>query len=347
MFDKVFIKKMKNFGIFIVIYTLFFALFFSTISYTLPFVLGVIIAIITIPLTRFIRCKLKFPNGIASLASTLIVFITLFLILSTIILKVSIEIKQLLISMPSIYLLSDRLQGYINDLRLYYDQIDPSIIERVQSQLTTFISTGYDIFVNILKRGLTLAIGLPIMVMIIFITLIATFFFTRDLPQFKSRFLNVFSTEGSEKVRAVWSEAVKMIASYLRAYSIVITVGFLETLIGLSLLKIKYALLLSLLASFLDVLPILGMAALYFPLAIFFILSKNYLTAIFLIIIYVIITIVRQILEPKLVSSSLGLHPIAVLASIFIGIKAYGFLGMIYLLSLLVFYNILKKTDIL
>lgn len=347
MFDKIFIKKMKNFGIFIVIYTLFFALFFSTISYTLPFVLGIIIAIITIPLTRFLKCKLKLSNGLASLASTLFVFIVLFLIITTIIIKITAEIKLLLISMPNIYIISERLQNYISDLRIYYDQIDPSIIEKVQSQLSTFISSGYDLVVNILKKGLSLAIGLPIVMMIIFITLIATFFFTRDLPEFRIKFLRIFSSEGSDKVRAVWSEAVKMIAGYLKAYSTVVTIGFLETLIGFSIFNVKYALLLSLLASFLDILPILGMASLYFPLAIFYFISKKYLTAILIIILYVVVTIVRQIIEPKLVSSSLGLHPIAVLASIFIGIKAYGFLGMIYLLSLLVFYNILKKTDIL
>lgn len=347
MFDKLFIKRLKNFGIFIVIYTIIFTLFFSTISYTLPFVLGLVIAIITIPLTRFLRCKLKLKNGIASIISTLLVFVVLFFILSAIIIKVTSEVRLLLISMPNFYTISNYIQDSIKDIRLLYDKIDPTIVSKLESQLSSFVYSGYDLIVELLKKTLSFAIGLPVAMMIIFITLIATFFFTRDLPSIKDKFLNIFSVDGTSKVRAVWSEAVKMITGYLKAYSTIVTIGFLETFIGFSLIHVKYALLLSIVASFFDVLPILGMAAIYFPLAGFYFITGKYLTGILIILLYLLVTVVRQILEPKLVSSSLGLHPIAVLAAIFIGIKAYGFIGMIYLLSLMVFYNILRKTNIL
>ncbi|WDU82840.1 AI-2E family transporter [Caloramator sp. Dgby_cultured_2] len=134
-----------------------------------------------------------------------------------------------------------------------------------------------------------------------------------------------------------------MLVNYLKSYSILVSLTFIESFIAFTSLKFNYALLLSLLCAFLDIFPILGIGLVYFSLAAYFLLVKNYYIAIALVIIYIIITIIRQIVEPKLVSSTLGLNPIFVLASIYIGVKAYGFLGMLYLLFLMVFYNILKK----
>lgn len=93
--------------------------------------------------------------------------------------------------------------------------------------------------------------------------------------------------------------------------------------------------------------PILGIACVYLPLAIYYWLIGDHIVAIFLLVLYIAVTVVRNIIEPKIVSQSLNLHPVAVLAAMFIGLKAYGFLGMLYLIFLMIFYNILKKVNVL
>jgi predicted PurR-regulated permease PerM len=75
--------------------------------------------------------------------------------------------------------------------------------------------------------------------------------------------------------------------------------------------------------------------------------TGNYFAAIGLIVLFVLISAVRQIVEPRIVSTSLGLHPVLVLAVIFIGLKAYGFIGMIYLTFLIVLYKVLKTAKVL
>jgi sporulation integral membrane protein YtvI len=347
VFDEKFLVRLKSFGIFIAIYTLVFFLFFSTISYTLPFVLAFIIALITRPLTRFLRKKLRFPSGLAALISTLFVFVVLFFIVSAILVKITTEAKLLLTSLPNMETTMNYITKYIMKLQVYYEQLDPSIVEKLQSQIATSLSSTLDITVKVLNALVSFAIGLPMVVIVIFITLLATFFISKDMPMMQGAASRVFSPNGKEKFRQLSGETTRVLFGYARAYGTVITLGFLETLIGFSLLRVKYALLLSILAVTLDVLPILGIAAVYFPLSIFYFIKGKYVTAIGILILYVIVTIVRQIVEPKLVSSSLGLHPVAVLAAIFIGLKAYGFLGMIYLLFLMVFYNIFRKVDVL
>jgi predicted PurR-regulated permease PerM len=76
-------------------------------------------------------------------------------------------------------------------------------------------------------------------------------------------------------------------------------------------------------------------------------IGNNYFAGIGLLILYALVFVVRQVAEPRIVSSSLGLHPVSVLAAIFIGLKANGIAGMFFCMFLVVFYNIFKKVNII
>jgi len=65
------------------------------------------------------------------------------------------------------------------------------------------------------------------------------------------------------------------------------------------------------------------------------------------IILYILAVIIRQVIEPKIVSSSLGIYPLAIIIAIFIGLKAYGFIGMIFTVFLVVFYTVLQKVGVM
>lgn len=347
MFNQLFIKKAKNFIIFIVIFTALFALFFSTLSYTGPFVFAIFIAIITRPFTSFLKKKLKFSSSIAALISTGLVFIILTVLLSALFFKITIEAKSLLSSMPSYDSAVKFFEGFISKLKVYYDQIDPSLTEKLNTEIASLSTTVINMTTNVVKALIATAIGLPVILMVIFIAFLATYFFSKDLLRMEIRFTSIFSPKGKENVIAVWKESGKMVIGYFKSYSIVVSLTFLESFIGFSILNIKYALILSIACALLDVLPIIGISAVYLPLAVIFLSTGRYATAIGLMVLLTAITIIRQIIEPKLYATTLGLHPAAVLVAIFIGIKAYGFLGMIYLLCVMVLYKILRKVDVL
>ncbi|MBZ4662531.1 MAG: ytvI [Caloramator sp.] len=347
MFDKQFLIKLRNFAIFIVIYTLVFFLFFSTLSYTLPFVIGIIVSLISLPLVKFLKHKLKFKDSIASLISVLLVYIIFVLLLIGIFTKITYEIKQLVSSIPNVNTFIPYIQEYFDKLRLYYDAIDPAIVQKINDQITKFAYSSLDISLSILNKLLSIILKLPVIFLVLFVSLLSSYFFSKDMLNFRSSILNIFTPDGKKKFSLIIDELNKSLTGYIKAYSFIVTLSFVETYIGFSVLNIKYALILSIVSAIFDVLPILGIGAVYSLVALYYIITKKYIIAFGIIILYLIVTVVRQILEPKLVSASLGLHPVAVLAAIFIGIKAYGFVGMIYLIFLMVLYNILKKTKIL
>ena len=91
-----------------------------------------------------------------------------------------------------------------------------------------------------------------------------------------------------------------------------------------------YPLLIALLIAFADAMPILGSGTVMIPWAIISAIHGDVRLALALIILYVIISIVRQILEPKMVSRQIGIHPIFTLLAMYTGYKTLGFFGILF-----------------
>ena len=85
----------------------------------------------------------------------------------------------------------------------------------------------------------------------------------------------------------------------------------------------------ALLIAFSDALPILGSGTVMLPWAVFCGMQGDINLSIALIILYIIITVARQVLEPKVVSHEIGIHPIFTLIAMYTGYKVIGILGML------------------
>lgn len=346
-------QKIEKLTFFFITYTLCFYLFFATLKYTMPFVLALLFSLILKYPTKLMIEKLKLKSWIASLTSTLIFFGMLIFIIIMIFTSLINEIigltgylqKILSDNSSSIYNYFTSIQGYLYNLN-----IDPAITDSIKSNLsnsaTKIINTSISAGTSIVQGTLTILGYIPYIVMVIIFTLITTYFFTNRISSSNSS--NIFSPliKGNDKVIIIINHAKKMLGNYFLSYLLIIFITFLITLIGFNVFGIKYALVLSILCAVLDLLPVVGMPVIYFPLSITNIISKNYVVGIGLLILYAIVFVVRQIIEPKIMSSSLGLSPIAVLAAIFIGLQANGISGIIFCMFLVVFYEILKKVDI-
>lgn len=349
MFNSDFIKNLKNFGIFLIIYTALFVLLYSTSSFTFPFILAFAIAFFIQPVTRFFRNKLKFRRNTPALMASITVYIIIFALLTLLFYSIISEAKQLLINLssanPDIVLKPAR--NIINEIGLYFQNIDPSFIEKNSSQFSSLIKNSLNIVGKSLNAFLSIALSIPMWITIIFIVILSTYFFSRDMTDIKKRVVSVFSESGREKFEKVWYQGIRMLTQYAKAYFFIYFLTFLQTLIGFSILGVKYSVILSIVSAVADILPVFGIGLIYLPLALVYLLSGNYFAGIGILILFILISIVRQIVEPKIVSTSLGIHPVATLVAIFIGLKAFGLIGMIFFTFLIVFYKVLKNSKIL
>ena len=161
--------------------------------------------------------------------------------------------------------------------------------------------------------------------MVTFITFIATYFLSKDMPVIENKFLSIFSSTGKDKVKNILKEGNRMILVYIRSYAIILSITFIETLIGFSILGVDYTLILSAVAALVDILPVLGVGSVYMPLAVIYFFTGKKFISIGLIILYVIVIVVRQVIEPKLVSTSLGIPPVLILGCYIYRIKSLWF----------------------
>jgi len=349
MFNEQFIKSLKKLGIFLLLYTVIFVLFFWTLPYTFPFIAAFFIAFLIQPVTKFFKEKLKLTKSIPSLLSSILVYIVFFGLVALLFYKIISEAAMLLSNLSNLNLdiIMNPVREIIGDIGTYFKNIDPNFIEKNSSQIYQVLTNGINILGKSLNAFLSIAASIPLWITILFIIIMSTYFFSRDMTAIKEKVMSLFSEKGREKFLKVWYEGIKILSQYIKAYLLIYSLTFLQTLFGFSILGVKYAVILSLICTITDILPVLGIAVIYLPLAAIYLISGNYFTSAGLIILFLLISVVRQIVEPRIVSSSLGIHPVLILAAIFIGLKAYGFTGMIYFTFLVVFYKILKASKML
>ena len=346
-------KKIDKVILFFVIYSICFIVFFGTLNYTLPFVLALICASILKKPALYIMKKFKLKNGVASLIVTIIFFTIILSLMTWGITSLTQEGIQLGKNIQEYFYKAyyTKINTFYDKINAYYKNLDPSIVKSIDSNINNISSKISAFTVNItskiLKAFVNFLTSIPYLIMLILFTLLATYFFTKDMTSSKKMLANFLPRGKSDKFFYIYAETKRMIGNYLVSYLIIIGITFAETLILFIIFKVKYAVLLSILAAILDILPVVGISAVYIPLAIFYFFSKQYIQAFGLLISYVVVSIIRQLIEPKIVSSTLGIHPVAVLAAIFIGLKAHGISGMFFCMFLVVFYNILKKVDVL
>ncbi len=115
----------------------------------------------------------------------------------------------------------------------------------------------------------------------------------------------------------------------IKGYAILMLMTFLELLAGFLILRVKYALLLSLLIAVIDILPVLGTGTVLIPWGIAGLILKNTALGIGILVLYAVITVIRNFAEPKIIGKQIGINPLFTLLSMFIGIKLLGFAGVI------------------
>ena len=327
--------KKLYFILYIVLILIMVLLLFKLGIFLFPFVIAVFFSIITQPFANFLQNKLKFSKKFATITS-IVVFLLFFLSF------ISITSLRLF---GEIYKLSKNINNYAEEFkRLWTLTIDQSHIylgylpkgftEQIKNSVAGFISMGSSKFGRFINGLIYFVTSIPTIIIYICITVLSTFFISLD----KKEILNFLEQQLPEswlrKVYNIKREMFTVLGSYVKAQIILMTICFFELLISFNILfflefNVSYPLLISIVICLIDALPILGAGAVLLPWAgISFILGDIKL-GIALILIYLLVLSVRQMLEPKLISQNIGVHPLVTLISMYSGFKFFGVMGFL------------------
>ena len=148
----------------------------------------------------------------------------------------------------------------------------------------------------------------------------------RGLSKFVVGVIGKRTYENCVKIKNI---LVGSVFKLLKGYAFLMLLTFSELFIGFLVLRVKYALLLSLLIAVIDILPVLGTGTVLIPWGIAELLFENTALGIGLLVLYAVITVIRNFAEPKIIGRQMGINPLFTLLSMFIGIKLLGFAGVI------------------
>lgn len=300
-----------------------------------PFVLGFIIAFTLRPLIKWINKKIKINNKIVALIVLLLFYSLIGTALFFTLLKIFTMLKNLFEGLPQMY--ASEIQPLINQVSIWINdvfyRINPDIINFVQEfdkgimeQLGSIVTNFSSGAINLLTSMIT---KLPSFFLSFLFTIISSFFITLDYEKI-TKFLDYQITDKNRKIfSSIKRNIVDVVLNFLKAYGILLSVTFIESAIGLSLMKRENAIGISLIIALVDILPVLGTGTILVPWAFIEFFNGNLPDAIGLGILYGVITIVRQVLEPRVVGDSIGLYPLVTLIAMFLGVKYFGAIGLL------------------
>lgn len=215
---------------------------------------------------------------------------------------------------------ASRLEAQFGDG--FGDKIDAFVYDTINSYLSSLGSKIPNLIASI-------ALSLPEIIVFLTVMILSSFYFCFDRGELGAFFARAFPSVFGEKFTGFRSKLKTSFGGYLRAYMILFLLTLAEVFVGLSVLRVKYSFLLSLFIALIDILPILGVGSVLIPWAIFEIMMKNMRMGLGLLILYGVVLIIRQIVEPKLISKGIGIHPLAAVVSIYAGLRLFGIVGMI------------------
>ena len=287
--------------VFVVIGTLLVKCYFE------PFLSIIIMFIICTPIYK-IMIKAKIPSKIAGALS--IILINLIIILIGIYLGS--EIVDIFKKVYSRNL--EVINKFIQDISIAINidfkdfKIGKSVVSMINDQ-------------NI-RRG---AVSTGESILAYFIGNICTFFVLIDKEKILDLISKIFPNEIMLKFWAQKENFIQMIV----IEGILVLISTLEIIIGFIILKVPNSFTLAVICGILDILPYVGTIIVFIPIIIYNIVMKNFLCAFGLICLYILVQVIREILEAKFLGDKLNIHPLVILLSIYIGVKVFGILGIL------------------
>jgi sporulation integral membrane protein YtvI len=282
----------------------------------LPFIIAYTIAAMLQPAVRFLCKHAKVPKKLSVLVLVLVVTTLIFLLCYLILDRVYTELTVLSQNVKGFidYVRNDKeyaktLIDKINSVIPFVDMRDRlgKIWENLDAEMEAWLlSVANNLSGSVLPILGGIIAFVPNALLVIAVVILSTYYFAVDYKKINSFIIAQLPEKAANGVRVFKQEFVGTILKFLRAYGLIILITFLELFVGFTILGIKYAFLIALITSVIDILPILGTGTVLIPWAVILLLTGDYYTGVALIIIYIVTTVIRELSSRRLSANISG-----------------------------------------
>ena len=300
----------------------------------MPFLLAALLAFAAEPLVHGLHRHLHLPRGLAAAIGVSIALLLSVLLLLALCAFLVRELGSLAGVLPDLE--SAALSG-LDSLELWLlglaqkapDGISPILVHGVEGMF----SNGSALLDQVTSRLLTLATsvlkGLPDSALGLGTWVLATFMISARLPRIREWISGHLPKAWHEKYAPHLKTLKHTLWGWVKAQSKLVGITFCILYIGFLLLQIYHPLLWAGVVCLVDILPVLGTGTVLIPWALVCFLQQDSLRAIGLLAVYAVISLLRSVLEPRLVGKQLGLDPLVTLLAIYAGYRLWGLPGML------------------
>ena len=301
----------------------------------MPFLIAFIIALMIEPAIKSLMKKTKMTRKTCSIIIFVIVFSIIIGCLVWGIISLVSESTNLL-QMLNLYI--DRaytqIQDAIGKMNITRVSVSKNVLNLTQDASKEMLLKVSKWLTGFLTKLIEIVTSIPTITIYIVITILALYFICTDRIYMLDFMEQHVPSKWLQKLGKHIREITINLGRYLKAQAILILVSFVISVIGLYIFKIvgmnvKYPLLIALAIGFVDALPILGSGSVMVPWAVIEALNGDLKLGVAIIVLWIIMSLVRQVLEPKIVSGRIGIHPIFTLIAMYTGFKVIGVMGMI------------------
>lgn len=372
------IEKRRSFIINTVFVVIIVGLFYLAIKYALgivwPFVVAFFLAMLLQRPVNFLSTKTPLKRGISSVIMVLFVLVIVGSILGLIIGRIVIELKgffdYLLIKMEDAPAFVDQIQAWLSDaLSFLPKSLHESIMTAAENFLNRLMgieakasadaiqaeSSGIDF--SLLSSPLGAVWGtakqIPMIAVGVLVCVVSSCFMTADYRTLRDMILSQLSQKKQSAVIRTKQVTFSTLGKMGKAYSIILFVTFMEMLLGLSFLKLihvynsGYIFAIAFITAVVDIIPVLGTGTILIPWALWSFFTGDIGLGIGLLVVYAIISVIRQVIEPKLVASQLGLPPFVTIMAMYIGSQLFGFIGLFLLPITIMLLKVLNDEGVI
>ncbi len=346
-----YIKILCNLSVFVCALILVLWALPKLLVFFMPFVIAWIISCIVVPIVRLVERHLKLKRRMS------MVFVVVLIIgaVITAIYNIGIYLGRLFASfiadLPAMWEnIRTATDGIFEILFGIMDKFPGEGTAALESFIANSGDYVADLFSSLSEPTISIvgniAKQVPDMIIFTIMCLIATYFFVVE----REMIFHKLHTHIPKSIQHIWSIVKKCfvdsIGGYFKAQFKIEIWIYLLIFIGLTILKVKYAVIIALGIAFLDLLPVFGTGAVLWPWALISLMNGDYGRAIGMMLIWGISQLVRQVIQPKFVGDTLGVHPIPTLLLLYAGYKLSGVFGMIIAVPLGILVSTLYKVGV-
>ena len=301
----------------------------------MPFLIAFLISLMIEPAIKKLMKKTKMTRKMSSI---IIFFIVFSIIIGSVIWGTTTLISESTNLLQALNIYIDKaytqIQETIGKMSITKISVSKNVLNLMQDTSKELLVKVSKWLTGFLTKLIDMITSIPTIGIYMVITILSLYFICTDRIYILDFMEQHMPKKWVQKIGIHIREITRNLGGYLKAQMILILVSFVISVIGLYIFKfvgmnVKYPLLIALAIGFVDALPILGSGSVMVPWAIISALNGDLRLGVSILILWIIMSLVRQFLEPKIVSGKIGIHPIFTLIAMYTGFKVMGVMGML------------------